>query len=214
MGANQPRRPAGTPSGGQWAPTAHDEADVDLLGDEPRGARSGSIGSAEGLVADGTGRAVDSRIAGWVEGFKAHVVPHKPFKRAAFRITTLADPDFARNKCEIVSAEFYLQVRMDLGGYPPERGVAMIDVFWKGSDVRHKCVLLGSTVVDWTARQFDPRAPWPLVEPLDEYLSRCEPDVRDFFEEKDLSVYRERWDACFGQEQAGGTLINADIGPI
>ena len=28
--ANQPRRPAGTPAGGQWAPTAHDEADVDL----------------------------------------------------------------------------------------------------------------------------------------------------------------------------------------
>ena len=29
---NQPRRPSGTPSGGQWAPTAHDEADIDLGG--------------------------------------------------------------------------------------------------------------------------------------------------------------------------------------
>lgn len=27
---NQPRKPAGTPVGGQWAPTAHDEADIDL----------------------------------------------------------------------------------------------------------------------------------------------------------------------------------------
>lgn len=26
----QPRKPAGTPVGGQWAPTAHDEADIDL----------------------------------------------------------------------------------------------------------------------------------------------------------------------------------------
>ena len=32
MGVNQPRRPAGTLSGGQWAPAAHDEADVDLSG--------------------------------------------------------------------------------------------------------------------------------------------------------------------------------------
>jgi hypothetical protein len=37
MGANQPRRPAGTPSGGQWAPAAHDEADVEVLGEGLRG---------------------------------------------------------------------------------------------------------------------------------------------------------------------------------
>jgi hypothetical protein len=30
MSANQPRKPAGTPVGGQWAPAAHTEADIDL----------------------------------------------------------------------------------------------------------------------------------------------------------------------------------------
>lgn len=30
MSTNQPRKPAGTPAGGQWAPAAHDEADIDL----------------------------------------------------------------------------------------------------------------------------------------------------------------------------------------
>jgi hypothetical protein len=31
VSTNQPRRPARTPTGGQWAPMAHNEADVDLL---------------------------------------------------------------------------------------------------------------------------------------------------------------------------------------
>ncbi len=31
MSTNQPRRPAGAPTGGQWAPAQHDEADIDLL---------------------------------------------------------------------------------------------------------------------------------------------------------------------------------------
>ena len=30
MSTNQPRRPAGTPAGGQWASAAHDEADIEL----------------------------------------------------------------------------------------------------------------------------------------------------------------------------------------
>ena len=30
MSTNQPRKPAGIPTGGQWAPTAHDEADISL----------------------------------------------------------------------------------------------------------------------------------------------------------------------------------------
>ena len=30
MSTNQPRKPAGTPVGGQWAPAAHTEADIDL----------------------------------------------------------------------------------------------------------------------------------------------------------------------------------------
>ena len=30
MSTNQPRKPAGVPTGGQWAPTAHDEADIEL----------------------------------------------------------------------------------------------------------------------------------------------------------------------------------------
>lgn len=31
MSKNQPRKPAGTPVGGQWAPTAHEEPEVTLL---------------------------------------------------------------------------------------------------------------------------------------------------------------------------------------
>jgi hypothetical protein len=30
MSTNQPRKPAGTPVGGQWAPMAHAELDVEL----------------------------------------------------------------------------------------------------------------------------------------------------------------------------------------
>lgn len=30
MSTNQPRRPAGTPAGGEWAPAGHDEADISL----------------------------------------------------------------------------------------------------------------------------------------------------------------------------------------
>jgi hypothetical protein len=36
MSTNQPRKPAGAPVGGQWAPVAHDEADIDLSPDEHR----------------------------------------------------------------------------------------------------------------------------------------------------------------------------------
>ena len=36
MSTNQPRKPAGTPSGGQWAPAAHDEADIDLSPEQHR----------------------------------------------------------------------------------------------------------------------------------------------------------------------------------
>ena len=35
MSANQPRKPAGTPVGGQWAPMLHAEPEVDL-GHRPR----------------------------------------------------------------------------------------------------------------------------------------------------------------------------------
>ena len=33
MSTNQPRKPSGTPTGGQWAPTAHEEADITLSED-------------------------------------------------------------------------------------------------------------------------------------------------------------------------------------
>ncbi len=36
MSTNQPRKPAGTPSGGQWAPATHDEADIDLSPEQHR----------------------------------------------------------------------------------------------------------------------------------------------------------------------------------
>lgn len=40
MSANQPRKPAGTPAGGQWAPMAHAEPEVDLVPERHRSDRS------------------------------------------------------------------------------------------------------------------------------------------------------------------------------
>ena len=54
---NQPRRPAGTPAGGQWAPTAHDEADIRLDKQTTLGAVRQMIGitAEEDYVPDGCG---------------------------------------------------------------------------------------------------------------------------------------------------------------
>ncbi len=40
MSTGQPRRPAGTPAGGQWAPAQHAEADIDLSPPEPRAGKA------------------------------------------------------------------------------------------------------------------------------------------------------------------------------
>lgn len=50
MGAPQPRRPAGTPTGGQWAPGAHDEEDIYLSAPGPPshlGSRPDSAGASD-----------------------------------------------------------------------------------------------------------------------------------------------------------------------
>lgn len=54
MSTNQARRPAGTPAGGQWAPSAHAEADIKLA---PQITRSAGtlvrIGGASGIIGGG-----------------------------------------------------------------------------------------------------------------------------------------------------------------
>jgi hypothetical protein len=40
-------------------------------------------------------------------------------------------------------------------------------------EVNHRVNEVDGLVVDWTARQFDPTASWPLVEPLGRFLGRC-----------------------------------------
>lgn len=47
MSTNQPRKPAGTPVGGQWAPATHAEPEVDL------GAQGASIPPTVGAIASG-----------------------------------------------------------------------------------------------------------------------------------------------------------------
>lgn len=47
MSTNQPRKPAGTPVGGQWAPATHAEPDVDL------GTQGASIPPTVGAIASG-----------------------------------------------------------------------------------------------------------------------------------------------------------------
>ena len=42
-GTRQPRRPPGTPEGGQWAPSAHDEADIPLEVPDAQGAAGGTM---------------------------------------------------------------------------------------------------------------------------------------------------------------------------
>ena len=56
MSTGQPRRPAGTPAGGQWAPSPHAEADIDLNPPGPR--------------ADKAGRGPTAKVLGW-SGFPA-----------------------------------------------------------------------------------------------------------------------------------------------
>ena len=56
MSTGQPRRPAGTPTGGQWAPAQHAEADIDLGPPEPRAGKAG--------------RGASAKVSGW-SGFLA-----------------------------------------------------------------------------------------------------------------------------------------------
>jgi len=55
MTTNQPRKPAGTPAGGQWAPVAHDEPDVKLSPVTPSQLRRAALAIAKGRHPDQAG---------------------------------------------------------------------------------------------------------------------------------------------------------------
>jgi hypothetical protein len=56
MSTNQPRKPAGTPAGGQWASAQHDEADIELgpTTARERGDKRRSAGGTVVELTDGT----------------------------------------------------------------------------------------------------------------------------------------------------------------
>ena len=74
MGANQPRRPAGTPSGGQWMPAAHDEADVGVLGDGLRGRKERGDAATASQAAHASGQQLPPSPDITIDGRRPRVV--------------------------------------------------------------------------------------------------------------------------------------------
>lgn len=68
----------------------------------------------------------------------------------------LCTPEGAREKCRWASARF-----CDLA---LEHGIrAEVDEVIVINGVAHKAVILDTQVIDWTARQYIPHSPWPLI---------------------------------------------------
>lgn len=100
----------------------------------------------------------------------------EPLSRALKERTSLdgeafKDPEIARNSCVTASDVFLSDLRRHGG-----RG-GMIEVFSEGMPSSHVVNVSEGHVIDWTARQFDPKADVPHIEPVKSYISRFE-DVR------------------------------------
>lgn len=57
-----------------------------------------------------------------------------------------------------------------------KRGIkeAVVDELAVVKGVAHKAVRIGDLWIDWTARQFDPQAPWPRIEQdVQVHAARC-----------------------------------------
>lgn len=81
-------------------------------------------------------------------------------------VADMADADIARNNCWVTSNEIY--ENLDIESYADIEEVDIVGVVAEG--VSHYGVYLANSeeevVLDFTARQFDPSAPFPYVVPL------------------------------------------------
>lgn len=85
------------------------------------------------------------------------------------RVADMADPEIARNNCWAVSNEIY--ENFDLTAYAPIDEVDIVGVEAPGCT--HYAVYLANheeaVVLDFTARQFSPDAPFPFILPVDKW---------------------------------------------
>lgn len=79
-----------------------------------------------------------------------------------------ADAHGAADMCQEASAEF-LDLLIESGVLAPD-GIQRSE--WENAEAGivdgyvHYAARVGPWLIDWTARQFDPEAPWPLVAPV------------------------------------------------
>lgn len=77
-----------------------------------------------------------------------------------------SDPEVCKGSCEGASGVFLSDLRRHGG-----RG-GMIEVYSEGMPSSHVVNVSEGHVIDWTARQFDPNASVPHIEPVKSYTSR------------------------------------------
>jgi hypothetical protein len=77
----------------------------------------------------------------------------------------MLDPEWARDSCRVTSETFTRWLTQ-------HRGLAASTVALDRSGVFHQVTVVEGHVVDWTYRQFDEDCPVPVVEPVEEYLTR------------------------------------------
>lgn len=91
------------------------------------------------------------------------------------RYSFLQDPYRALDRCIVASEEFASEVTSAGGAAEVVSGVRFGEMpEFPGHEVLlggHYAVLVGDTVYDWTARQFDPQCDFPLVVPLSQWRS-------------------------------------------
>lgn len=92
----------------------------------------------------------------------------------------LADePSLARNNCHSVTFEVHREIAENVG-HPHPHGTAELvfesGVHWANIAEDAEC---RRWAVDYTARQFDPTLPCPLVEPADRWQTRVETAIRE-----------------------------------
>jgi hypothetical protein len=112
-----------------------------------------------------------------IAGYLATDIPASGSRRVAFAVRLLANPRHARNRCGSATDGFYWHL---FYAWPDRhhdsnrlKGVATIEVrFASHPDVPHMALYVNGLVVDWTARQFDPTSPFPIVEPFEHYCAR------------------------------------------
>jgi len=106
------------------------------------------------------------------------VYNHSPHVSDDFiQIHACSDPDVAYNNCHAVSSELYMFTEVPMVRVDFSNGT----VHYANSDCSH--------VVDYTARQYDPAAPFPLVLGLDEWVQWANNAVKNVYPDAYVSNF-------------------------